>query len=53
MKDQVYKVVKGIPIWTKNKYLNFIKIIIKFEVEKKVLLRLANSKKDKKEQKIF
>ena len=50
MKDLVGKISGDIRIWTKNKYAKFTKRLNKPEVKKKVFLRLANMKKDEKEE---
>lgn len=51
IKDLVGKVLRGIYIWTKDKFIKVIGMLNRSEVEKKVFLRLANVERDEKEEK--
>lgn len=49
--DLVSQVLEDTYIQTKDRYAGYIRMLIRLEVKKKVFLKLANVKKDKKEEK--
>lgn len=46
----VGKVLKGIRIWIKDKYAEFIENFSKPEVKRKIFLRLSNMEKDEEKE---
>lgn len=54
IEDLVSKIPRDQRIWTKDKYIEFIRKLSKqLEVKKKIFLRLANAEEDKEEEEIF